>query len=142
MRDGHCSADPDSGDRRQHGCFGLLAWVASSKYFDHLPLYQIEPNAASQGVPLADSTLAEWTGRIEVALQPLVDLLAELLHERPCLHADETPARQLDPGIVKTKHAYCGPTDLTGIRPWSCSITRTAAPARTRRRSCATGVAF
>jgi transposase len=41
-----------------------------------------------------------------VALQPLADRLAELLRERSCLHADETPVRQLDPGSGKTKHAY------------------------------------
>jgi transposase len=85
---------------------GLLAWVAASKYLDHLPLYRIEQIAARQGVPLARSTLAEWIGRIGVALQPLADRLAELLRQRDCLHADETPVRQLDPGSGKTRHAY------------------------------------
>jgi transposase len=85
---------------------GLLAWVAVCKYLDHLPLYRIEQIAARDGVPLARSTLGEWIGRIGVALQPLADRLAELLRERSCLHADETPVRQLDPGSGKTKHAY------------------------------------
>jgi transposase len=85
---------------------GLLAWVAASKYLDHLPLYRIEQIAGRQGVPLARSTLAQWIGRIGVALQPLADRLAELLRQRDCLHADETPVRQLDPGSGKTRHAY------------------------------------
>lgn len=85
---------------------GLLAWVAASKYLDHLPLYRIEQIAARQGVPLARSTLADWIGRIGVALQPLADRLAELLRQQDCLHADETPVRQLDPGSGKTRHAY------------------------------------
>jgi transposase len=85
---------------------GLLAWVAVSKYTDHLPLYRIEQIGARQGVPLARSTLAEWTGKVGVALQPLSERLAELLKQRPCLHADETPVRQLDPGQGKTRHAY------------------------------------
>lgn len=85
---------------------GLLAWVAASKYLDHLPLFRIEQIAARQGVPLARSTLAEWIGRIGVALQPLADRLAELLRQHDCLHADETPVRQLDPGSGKTRHAY------------------------------------
>jgi transposase len=85
---------------------GLLAWIAACKYLDHVPLYRIERIAARQGVPLARSTLADWIGRIGVALQPLADRLAELLRERSCLHADETPVRQLDPGSGKTKHAY------------------------------------
>ena len=85
---------------------GLLAWIAVCKYLDHLPLYRIEQIAARQGVPLARSTLSEWIGRIGVALQPLADRLAELLRERSCMHADETPVRQLDPGNGKTRQAY------------------------------------
>lgn len=85
---------------------GLLAWIAACKYLDHLPLYRIEQIAARQGVPLARSTLADWIGRIGVALQPLADRLVELLRQHDCLHADETPVRQLDPGSGKTRHAY------------------------------------
>jgi hypothetical protein len=50
--------------------------------------------------------LAQWIGRIGVALQPLAERLAELLRQRPVLHADETPVSQLDPGNGKTKRAY------------------------------------
>lgn len=46
----------------------LLAWVAVSKYADHLPLYRIEKIAQRQGVGLARSTLAEWVGKTGVAL--------------------------------------------------------------------------
>jgi transposase len=102
---GSGSADPASRDRR-HGAAGLLAWVAARKYLDHFPLYRIEQIAARQGVPLARSTLAEWVGRIGVELQPLADRLADLLRRRSCLHADETPVRQLDPCNGKTRHAY------------------------------------
>lgn len=85
---------------------GLLAWVAISKYLDHLPLYRLEQIAARQQVPLARSTLSEWIGRLGVALQPLSERLAEKLRERHSLHADETPVQQLDPGKGKTKRAY------------------------------------
>ncbi len=85
---------------------GLLAWVIVGKYLDHLPLYRLERIAARDGVTLARSTLAEWVGRIGVALQPLSDRLAELLRARAILHADETPVQQLDPGHGKTKRAY------------------------------------
>lgn len=85
---------------------GLLTWVMISKFLDHLPLYRLEQIAARQQVPLARSTLAEWVGRVGVALQPLVDRLTALLRERHVLHADETPVPQLDPGQGKTKKAY------------------------------------
>lgn len=85
---------------------GLLAWMIVGKYLDHLPLYRLERIAARDGVTLSRSTLAEWVGRIGVALQPLADRLTALLLERPVLHADETPVQQLDPGNGKTKRAY------------------------------------
>lgn len=85
---------------------GLLTWVMVSKFMDHLPLYRLEQIAARSQVPLARSTLAEWVGRVGVALQPLADRLSELLRARSVLHADETPVPQLDPGNGKTKKAY------------------------------------
>ena len=85
---------------------GLLAWIAVSKFADHLPLYRIEQIGARQGVPLPSSTLSDWIGKIGVALQPLADRMAQLLRLRPALHADETPVQQLDPGKGKTKRAY------------------------------------
>lgn len=85
---------------------GLYVWVIIGKYLDHLPLYRLEQIAARDRVILSRSTMAEWVGRIGVALQPLADRLAMLLLERKVLHADETPVQQLDPGRGKTKRAY------------------------------------
>ena len=85
---------------------GLLTWVMMSKFLDHLPLYRLEQIAARDGVILSRSTLADWVGRLGVALQPLADRLAWHLLQRDSLHADETPVPQLDPGNGKTKKAY------------------------------------
>jgi transposase len=85
---------------------GLYVWILIGKYLDHLPLYRLEQIAARDRVILSRSTMAEWVGRIGVALQPLADRLAELLLGRDVLHADETPVAQLDPGRGKTKRAY------------------------------------
>ena len=85
---------------------GLYVWVLIGKYLDHLPLYRLEQIAARDNVILSRSTMAQWVGRIGVALQPLADRLTELLRERSVLHADETPVAQLDPGKGKTHQAY------------------------------------
>jgi transposase len=85
---------------------GLLTWVMIGKFLDHLPLYRLEQIAARDGVILSRSTLADWVGRLGVALQPLADRLAWHLLQRHCLHADETPVPQLDPGNGRTKKAY------------------------------------
>jgi len=84
---------------------GLYVWVIIGKYLDHLPLYRLEQIAARDRVILSRSTMAEWVGRIGVALQPLADCLAARLLDGGVLHADETPVAQLDPGSGKTKRA-------------------------------------
>lgn len=85
---------------------GLLTWVMTSKYLNHLPLYRLEQIAAREQVILSRSTLAEWVGRTGVALQPLADRLTWHLLQGNTLHADETPVAQLDPGKGKTRKAY------------------------------------
>jgi transposase len=85
---------------------GLLVWLIIGKYLEHQPLYRLEQIAARSGVILSRSTLAEWVGRIGVALQPLTDRLAELLLKQGVLHTDETPGAQLDPGRGRTQRAY------------------------------------
>ncbi|NOR81350.1 MAG: IS66 family transposase [Methyloprofundus sp.] len=85
---------------------GLLTWIMISKYVDHLPLYRLEQIAARDNVVLARSTLAEWVGRVGVALQPLADRLSWHLLQGNTLHADETPVAQLEPGRGKTRKAY------------------------------------
>ena len=85
---------------------GLLAQVVIQKYVDHLPLYRQEAIFARHGIVLKRTTLAEWMGRVGLALQPLFDALRMQLLAAPVLHADETPVAQLDPGAGKTKRAY------------------------------------
>ena len=85
---------------------GLLTWIMVCKFVDHLPLYRIEQIAARDQVVLAQSTLADWVGRVGVALQPLVDRLIYHLIKATMLHADETPVAQLEPGRGKTRKAY------------------------------------
>mgnify|MGYP000010510715 CR=1 FL=1 len=99
---------------------GLLSWVLTGKYLDHLPLYRLEQIAARHQVQLSRSTLAEWVGRTGVALEPLVDRLTGYLRQGDSLHADETPVQQLDPGRGKTRRAYLWAyrsNDLSGGPP-------------------------
>ena len=51
---------------------GLLAQVLIAKYLDHLPLYRQEAIFGRAGLPIPQSTLAQWVGICGVQLQPLV----------------------------------------------------------------------
>ena len=83
-------------ETRRQAIDEVIDWLTTCKYLDHLPLYRIAQIAAREGVTLSLSTLAEWVGRVGVALQLLLDRLILHLLQGRVLHADETPVAQLD----------------------------------------------
>jgi transposase len=85
---------------------GLLAQVLTAKYMDHQPLYRQAVIYARQGVFLPRSTQVSWIGACEVALEPLVLRLREILLAEPYLQADETTVPVLAPGTGKTHTGY------------------------------------
>ena len=96
---------------------GLLAHVLIAKYLDHLPLYRQEGIFGRAGLPIPQSTLAEWVGQMGVTLQPLVDALKSEMLTYPVLHADETPVAMLDPGAGKTHRAYLWSYSIGAFEP-------------------------
>ena len=88
-----------------------------NKYLDHLPLYRQEAIFARAGLPIPQSTLAQWVGQMGVALQPLVDALKDEMLAHPVLHADETPVAMLDPGAGKTHRAYLWSYSIGAFEP-------------------------
>lgn len=96
---------------------GLLAHVLIAKYLDHLPLYRQEGIFGRAGLPIPQSTLAEWVGQMGVALQPLVDALKAEMLTYPVLHADETPVAMLAPGAGKTHRAYLWSYSIAAFEP-------------------------
>src|SRR3984893_1766908 len=82
---------------------GLLAHVLVSKYCDHLPLYRQSEIYARAGVELDRSTLAEWVGASSRLFAPLVAALRRHVTAADKLHADDTAAPVLAPGLGKTK---------------------------------------
>jgi hypothetical protein len=68
-------------------------------------------------LPIPQSTLAEWVGRMGVTLQPLVDALKAEMLAYPVLHADETPVAMLDPGAGKTHRAYLWSYSIGAFEP-------------------------
>jgi len=75
---------------------GLLAHIAACKYADHLPLYRLERILGRHGIDLARSTMCDWMAHVAGMLQPLVDVMADLIRQSKALHTDATKMPFLD----------------------------------------------
>lgn len=82
---------------------GLVAHVLTAKYCDHLPLYRQSEIYAREGVDLSRSTMADWVGKANALLEPLVAKLRAHVFAGSRLHGDDTPVPVLEPGKGKTK---------------------------------------
>lgn len=69
---------------------GLLAYVATAKYADGLPLNRLEAILARHGIDLPRATLASWMVRVGKLVTPLVNLLRDELLSGEVVHCDET----------------------------------------------------
>jgi transposase len=75
----------------------LLAHILVAKYDDHLPLYRQGEIFARMSADIPRSTLIDWCGQAAGALQPLADLIRDVVVASDRIHADDTPIRVLDP---------------------------------------------
>jgi len=86
---------------------GLLAYIATSKYQDALPLYRQNKIFERLGVNLDRTTLAHWMIRCGELVQPLINLMTERILEEPWVHMDETPVQVLkEPGKTAQSKSY------------------------------------
>lgn len=73
-----------------------LAWIATSKYLDGLPLYrQAVLLARFGGTDIARNTLAAAMVRVGLGVQPVVNLLRDELLDSPFVFGDETELQVL-----------------------------------------------
>ena len=82
---------------------GLLAYVVTAKYLDHLPLYRLEKMSARWGATLSRKTMADWVDVAAFWLKPIYDRMRKDLIEGPYIQADETKIRYLDPDAKKQR---------------------------------------
>lgn len=82
---------------------GLVAHVLVAKYCDHLPLYRQSEIYAREGVELSRSTMADWVGKANALMGPLIASLRDQVLSSNRLHGDDTPVPVLEPGKGKTK---------------------------------------
>ena len=86
---------------------GLLAFIATQKYVDALPLYRQIESFKRIGIELDRSTLADWMKKCGLILQPLINLIHEKILEQKYLHMDETVVQVLnEPNRAAESQSY------------------------------------
>jgi transposase len=76
---------------------GLIAYVVTSKYVDHIPLHRQERIFARHGLELSRSTLCDWTAACAKLLEPLYELMKSRVLQSGALHTDDTPVKAQNP---------------------------------------------
>lgn len=82
---------------------GLVSHVLVAKYCDHLPLYRQSKIYAREEVELSRSTMADWIGKTNALLAPLIAKLRDHVFAANRVHGDDTPVPVLEPGRGRTK---------------------------------------
>jgi transposase len=75
---------------------GLLAYVAVSKYADHLPLYRQEGIFKRYGVDLSRSTMCDWMAAAADLLAPIVKAMLKRVLMSDVVQTDDTPVKVQD----------------------------------------------
>lgn len=84
-----------------------LAWIVTAKYQDGLPLYRQAALLRRFGGELSRNTLAASIVRIGQAVQPVINLLRDVLLDAPLVHGDETVLQVLkEPGRPAQTRSY------------------------------------
>jgi transposase len=82
---------------------GLLAYIATSKFSDYLPLYRLEDIFERQGFEISRATQSVWCGDIADLAEPLWELMAERVRASHVVATDDTIMPMLSKG--KTANA-------------------------------------
>ena len=72
---------------------GLLAFVITNKYVDHLPFYRQEKKFERIDISISRQNMSNWQQQAYKKLEPLFDLLKECVKSGPVMQMDETPVQ-------------------------------------------------
>jgi len=102
----------------QDGCTaapGLLAYIAVSRFVDHLPFYRQEQICKTRHeVHISRQNIVRWMEMIADRLEPIYTVISDQVLGGNYIQMDETPIRYLDPGNGKTQLGYLWVTGKPG----------------------------
>jgi len=89
------------------GTPGLIAFVLTAKFVDHLPFYRQEKQFPRIGVKISRATMCSWTQRIAQSCEILLMMLKKEVLSGPLINIDETPVQVLnEPGKTSRSKSY------------------------------------
>jgi transposase len=81
--------------------------LLSTKYVDGTPLYRFEKILNRHGIHIPRQTLARWVIQCGDHLQPLLNLMRDMLLDSPVIHCDETRVQVLkEPGREPSSQSW------------------------------------
>ncbi len=92
---------------------GLLAYVATSKYADYLPLYRLEGIFARNGLEIDRGTMCLWMGDVAELVRPVYRRMIQRVLTSHVIATDDTVMPMLQPGKAKQARmwVYVGDED-------------------------------
>jgi transposase len=84
---------------------GLLAWLITSRFCDHLPYHRQERIFARHGLRLSRQTTCDWARQLAELCQPIYELKVAEVLASSVVHSDDTPVRVRD---AHAKRQYTG----------------------------------
>ena len=82
---------------------GLISYVITSKYVDHLPLYRLEQMFKRYTIDISRSTMVGWIGKSCEYLLAVHESMKKNLVSSFVIQADETPLKVMDNSTVDGK---------------------------------------
>ena len=98
----------------------FLAYLAASRFADHIPYYREEDILTRVGFPIHRATQWRWMRALAGILLPLVELMREWTMQSWVQGIDETPCDILCPELGRTRSAYLYAQYGDGAHPYVC----------------------
>lgn len=80
---------------------GMLAYIATSKYADHIPLHRLESIFKRQGATISRSTMCDWLIAAGKKLAGLHQLMVQKVLQSQVIWTDDTPVKMQDRELEK-----------------------------------------
>jgi transposase len=74
----------------------MLAYIATSKFADHIPLHRLEGIFRRHGAEIARSTMCDWLGATADLVTPIYDRMKSRVLESRVIWTDDTPVDMQD----------------------------------------------